>query len=139
MNMPWHILAPSAVACDNLHFRASAHLRHVSAFLCNREFLGIFYCTKKDASLATRRFPSKMVRRCVLILKSYISFITFCPVASFRFRPPDLPARQLPAQKHHQEHSRSSVRRSGIQDRHSWSPPEPLWTFHIQVQLVPPM
>ena len=37
-NVPWHILAPSAVACDNLHLRASAHHWHVSAFLCNREF-----------------------------------------------------------------------------------------------------
>ena len=27
-NVPWHILAPSAVACDNPHLRASAHLRH---------------------------------------------------------------------------------------------------------------
>ena len=40
-NVPWHILAPRAVACDNLHLRASAHLWHVSAFLCNWEFLGI--------------------------------------------------------------------------------------------------
>ena len=40
-NVPWHILAPRAVACDSLHLRASAHLWHVSAFLCNREFLGI--------------------------------------------------------------------------------------------------
>ena len=47
-NVPWHILAPSAVACDNLHLRTSAHLRHVSAFLCNREFHGISYCTKKQ-------------------------------------------------------------------------------------------
>ena len=36
------LLAPRAVACDNLHLRASAHLWHVSAFLCNREFLGNF-------------------------------------------------------------------------------------------------
>ena len=40
-NVPWHILAPRAVACDNLHLRASAHLWRVSAFLCNRDFLGI--------------------------------------------------------------------------------------------------
>ena len=46
-NVLWHILAPSAVACDNLHLRASAHLRRVSAFLCNREFLGISYYIKK--------------------------------------------------------------------------------------------
>ena len=31
-NVPWHIFAPRAAACDNLHFRASAHHRHVSAF-----------------------------------------------------------------------------------------------------------
>ena len=47
-NVPWHILAPRAVACDSLHLRASAHLWHVSAFFCNREFLGIS-CYKKMA------------------------------------------------------------------------------------------
>ena len=31
-NGPWHILAPRAVACDNLHLRASAHHWHVSAW-----------------------------------------------------------------------------------------------------------
>ena len=46
-NVLWHILAPSAVACDNLHLRASAHHRRVSAFLCNREFRGIPYYIKK--------------------------------------------------------------------------------------------
>ena len=45
-NVPKHILAPSAVACDNLHLCASAHHRRVSAFLCNREFLGISYYIK---------------------------------------------------------------------------------------------
>ena len=35
--MPWHILAPSAVACDIFRLRASAHLRHVSASFCNME------------------------------------------------------------------------------------------------------
>ena len=39
--------APRAVTCDNLHLRASAHLWHVSAFLCNREFLGISCYIKK--------------------------------------------------------------------------------------------
>ena len=46
-NVPWHILAPRAVACNSLHLRASAHLWHVSAFFCNREFLGIS-CYKKN-------------------------------------------------------------------------------------------
>ena len=45
-NAPWRILVPRAVACDNLHLRASAHHRRVSAFLCNREFLGISYYIK---------------------------------------------------------------------------------------------
>ena len=51
-NVPWHILAPSAVACDMFLLRASAHHWHVSAFLCNREFQGISYYTK--------RLPSKV-------------------------------------------------------------------------------
>ena len=36
-NVPWHILATSAVACDMFLLRASAHHWHVNAFLCNRE------------------------------------------------------------------------------------------------------
>ena len=48
-NVPWHILAPRAVACDSLHLRASAHLWHVNAFLCNREFLGISCYIKKGS------------------------------------------------------------------------------------------
>ena len=52
--MLWHILAPSAVACDNLHLRASAHHRRVSAFLCNREFLGISYYIKKQTSCLSK-------------------------------------------------------------------------------------
>ena len=49
-NVPWHILAPRAVACDSLHLRASAHLWHVSAFLCTREFFGISWYIKKPRS-----------------------------------------------------------------------------------------
>ena len=47
LSMP---LAPRAVACDNLHLRASAHLWHVSAFLWNREFLEISCSIKNPAS-----------------------------------------------------------------------------------------
>ena len=47
--MLWHILAPRAVACDYLHLRASVQLWHVSAFLCNGEFLGISCYMKKSA------------------------------------------------------------------------------------------
>ena len=31
-NVPWHILAPRAVACDSLHLRVSAHLWNSSEF-----------------------------------------------------------------------------------------------------------
>ena len=31
-NAPWRILVPRAVACDNLHLRASMYHSHVSAF-----------------------------------------------------------------------------------------------------------
>ena len=46
-NVPKHIRAPRAVACDIFLLRVSAHHWHVSAFLCNREFQGISYYTKK--------------------------------------------------------------------------------------------
>ena len=46
-NVPWRIRASRAVACDNLHLRASAHHWHVSAFLRNREFQGISCYAKK--------------------------------------------------------------------------------------------
>ena len=52
-NVPWHILAPSAVACDMFLLRASAHHWHVSAFLCNREYQGISYYTKKGSNLSS--------------------------------------------------------------------------------------
>ena len=48
-NIPKHIRAPRAVACDIFLLHVSAHHWHVSAFLCNRKFLGIPYYTKKEA------------------------------------------------------------------------------------------
>ncbi len=48
-NVPKHIRAPRAAACDIFLLRVSAHHWHVSAFLCNREFQGISYYTKKEA------------------------------------------------------------------------------------------
>ena len=48
-NIPKHIRAARAVACDIFLLRVSAHHWHVSAFLCNRKFLGIPYYTKKEA------------------------------------------------------------------------------------------
>ena len=63
-NVPWHILAPIAVACDMFLLRASAHHWHVSAFLCNREFQGISYYTTKapsfDGASAVIRFIYRM-------------------------------------------------------------------------------
>ena len=66
-NVPWHILAPSAVACDMFLLRASAHHWHVSAFLCNREFQGISCYTKKG--------PPPPLGAAILSL-SYRSFYT---------------------------------------------------------------
>ena len=57
-NVPWHILAPRAVACDNLHLRASAHLWHISAFLCNRKFQGIPCYIKKAVVHKRDRQPA---------------------------------------------------------------------------------
>ena len=37
----WHILAPRAIACDNLHLRASVHLRHVAPFCLTGSSFGI--------------------------------------------------------------------------------------------------
>ena len=54
-NVPWHILTPSAVACDMFLLRASTHHWHVSAFLCNREFQGISYYTKKPPYISVQR------------------------------------------------------------------------------------
>ena len=46
-NVYWHIRASRAVACDNLHLRASTYHWHISFFLCDRKFQGISYYTKK--------------------------------------------------------------------------------------------
>ena len=54
-NVPWHILTPSAVACDMFLLRASTHHWNVSAFLCNREFQGISYYTKKPPYISVQR------------------------------------------------------------------------------------
>ena len=45
-NVPWHILVPSAVACDMFSLRASAHHWHVSAFFVIGNFKE-FPITKK--------------------------------------------------------------------------------------------
>ena len=48
-NIPKHIWAPRAVACDIFLLRVSAHQWHVSAILGNRDFHGMPYYTKKEA------------------------------------------------------------------------------------------
>ena len=48
-NVPRHILAPSAVACDNLHLRASAHLRHAVPFCFTGSSIGISCETKSPS------------------------------------------------------------------------------------------
>ena len=41
-NVPWHILTPSAVTCDNLHLRASTHHWPVVPFCLAGSSIGIF-------------------------------------------------------------------------------------------------
>ena len=70
-NIPWHILTLSAVACDMFLLRASAHHWHVSAFLCNRKFLGIPYYTKNRRTFLYNGFlyiPSKLHTEFLLLL-----------------------------------------------------------------------
>ena len=89
--VPWHILAPSAVACDMFLLRASAHHWHVSAFLCNREFQGISYYIKKG-SHRVLFYPSHFFTFCqnfCFCLKCLICFYTlddgrlFCAFNAF--------------------------------------------------------
>ena len=49
--MPQYIRASRAVACDNLHLRASAHLRHTVPF-CLQEVPSEFPVSKKDSPLS---------------------------------------------------------------------------------------
>ena len=90
-NVPWHILTPSAVACDMFLLRASAHHWHVSAFLCNRKFLGIPYYIKKG-SHRVLFYPSHFFTFCqnfCFCLKCLICFYTlddgrlFCAFNAF--------------------------------------------------------
>ena len=46
-NVPRHILAPSAVACDSLHLRASAHHWHAVPFCSTGKFHRTFLLNKK--------------------------------------------------------------------------------------------
>ena len=73
-NVPWHILAPRAVACDNLHLRASAHLWHVSAFLCNREFLGISCYIKKRRGFSPSRASFPQVSLSYFVFTAFKAF-----------------------------------------------------------------
>lgn len=57
-NAPWRILVPRAVACDNLHLRASMYYCHVSAF-----------CVIGNSS----EFPIT-----IRVSKDTLTFIDFC-------------------------------------------------------------
>ena len=88
--VPWHILAPRAVACDSLHLRASAHYWHVSAFLCNGEFLGISCYIKKT------------VHQLVCSSKCILFFLCIYPRRSVRsggIWPPQTPSHQFLSMK----------------------------------------
>ena len=74
-NVPWHILAPRAVACDNLHPRASAHLWRVSAFLCNRDFPGIPCYIKTAAGSAP---AAAFIIFCECVLSSHPHLFISC-------------------------------------------------------------
>ena len=63
-NVPRHILAPSAVACDSLHLRASAHLRHTVPFCLTGSSIGI--------SCQTKKLPSQSVLERQLFVFSFI-------------------------------------------------------------------
>ena len=57
-----HFQASRAVACDNLHLHANAHLGYVNVFICNRDFLGISCCIKKQqGSSALLNFFNKCI------------------------------------------------------------------------------
>ena len=76
-NVPRHILAPSAVACDNLHLRASVHLRHTVPFF-NRKFHRNFLFKKSGTS--SRKCRTLFFRQLIFrfTAKLYrISFIRF--------------------------------------------------------------
>ena len=89
-NVPWHILAPRAVACDSLHLRASAHYWHVNAFLCNGEFLEISCYIKKT------------VPQLVCSSKCIVFFLCIYPRRSVRsggIWPPQTPSHQFLSMK----------------------------------------
>lgn len=54
-NVPRHILAPGAVACDKIPLRASAHHQHDSAFYFAEDSEGIS-CEIKNAGLSIRHY-----------------------------------------------------------------------------------
>ena len=74
-NVPKHIRAPRAVACDIFLLRVSAHHWHVSAFLCNREFQGISHYTKRHiASAMCLRNEASGIRTPDNLIKSQVLY-----------------------------------------------------------------
>lgn len=68
-NVPWHILAPAAVACDICIVRRSAHPR--GAFLCNRNEVS-YYIKKRHTKLS----PYALVS--FLLFPAQLEFLYLC-------------------------------------------------------------
>ena len=87
-NVPRHLLASRAVTCDKLHLRASAHFGHVSAFLCNREFLGISCYIKQSPEqihkICFRGYHKRSIPDffCYTILLPFAVILNFAPSIS---------------------------------------------------------
>ncbi len=81
-NVPRHLLASRAVACDKLHLRASGHFGHASAFLCNREFLGIS-CYKKALSAQTNYGLFQGMSKSIFHILFYTILLPFAVILNF--------------------------------------------------------
>ena len=77
-NVPWHILAPAAVACDICIVRRSAHPR--GAFLCNRN--EVSYYTKNTCRLCDRQASKNYFQISSATLFTSSSFAHCCSSVS---------------------------------------------------------
>ena len=83
-NVPRHLLASRAVACDKLHLRAGAHFGHVSAFLCNREFLGIScYIKNNPQNRSIKSVSGDIIRGVFRISFCYTILLPFAVILNF--------------------------------------------------------
>ncbi len=83
-NVPRHLLASRAVACDKLHLRASGHFGHASAFLCNREFLGIScYIKTIPRNRSIKSVSGDIIRGVFRISFCYTILLPFAVILNF--------------------------------------------------------